>query len=286
MKLPKPSSTRLGGTTSCTFVALALSASAAVVVPASATMRLSISTKLPDSGKFDQRVSPVTWNSTIRPLPRRAAVTSGVPSASVAQVLSLSVASGSAKNLARDGHVVRHRHAGERAVARKRRERLRLIPAQTAAEDAAAAPQLDRNEIVVGGGKARTGEPHQYAAVLDPIGEPIVGVADIADIGQDQHRQILVEKMRHRVGRRFALREPHVGEWLERALDVIARRQQRLGHVGGGAGDDADGAPPPSFVEQLHGAGGPFAGNLDARDIVAEFDRQVEARLGLAIARP
>ena len=59
-------------------------------------MRLSMSTKAPDSGRSDQRVSPVTWNSTIRPLPRRAAVTSGVPSASVAQVFSLSVASGSA----------------------------------------------------------------------------------------------------------------------------------------------------------------------------------------------
>ena len=50
-----------------------------------------------DRGKSDHRVSPVTWNSTIKPLPRRAAVTSGVPSASVDQVLSLSVASGSAK---------------------------------------------------------------------------------------------------------------------------------------------------------------------------------------------
>ena len=40
-------------------------------------MRRSISTKVPDSGRSDQRVSPVTWKSTIKPLPRRAAVTSG-----------------------------------------------------------------------------------------------------------------------------------------------------------------------------------------------------------------
>ena len=97
MKLPKPSSTRLGGTTSRTLLVSALAASVTLVVPASATMRRSISTKAPDSGRSDQRVSPVTWNSTIKPLPRCAAVTSGVPSASVAQVLSLNVASGSAK---------------------------------------------------------------------------------------------------------------------------------------------------------------------------------------------
>ena len=59
-------------------------------------MRRSISTKLPDSGRSDQRVSAVTWKSTIMPLPRFTAVTSGVPSASVAQVRSISPASGSA----------------------------------------------------------------------------------------------------------------------------------------------------------------------------------------------
>ena len=64
--------------------------------PASETTRLSMSTKAPDSGRFDQRVSAVTWNSTIIPLPRGCAVTSGVPSASVTQVRSVSVASGSA----------------------------------------------------------------------------------------------------------------------------------------------------------------------------------------------
>src|SRR5262249_53582 len=60
------------------------------------TSRGSISTKLPDSGRSDQRVSAVTWNSTIMPLPRFTAVTSGVPSASVAQVRSARPASGSA----------------------------------------------------------------------------------------------------------------------------------------------------------------------------------------------
>ena len=59
-------------------------------------MRLSMSTNAPEIGRSDQRVSAVTWNSTMKPLPRRAAVTSGVPSASVAQVRSVNPESGSA----------------------------------------------------------------------------------------------------------------------------------------------------------------------------------------------
>ncbi len=66
-----------------------------------------MSTNAPDSGRSDQRVSAVTWNSTIMPLPRRAAVTSGVPSASVAQVRSVSAGVGLGQNLAVDGHVGR-----------------------------------------------------------------------------------------------------------------------------------------------------------------------------------
>src|SRR5439155_624757 len=77
--LPKPSSTRVGGTTSRTPRPLA-PAESTVADPARETIRFSISTNVPDSGRSDQRVSAVTWNSTTRPLPRRCAVTSGVPS--------------------------------------------------------------------------------------------------------------------------------------------------------------------------------------------------------------
>ena len=188
------------------------------------------------------------------------------------------------QNLTGDGHVVRHRHAVECAFSRKGGKRLRLVPAQAAAENAAAAPQPDRNEIVIGRGEPRTGKAHQHAAILDPMRQPIMGIAgDGADIGENQHRQVLVEEMGHGICRRFPLGKPHVGEWAERALDVIARRQQRLRQVGGHPGYDADGPSPPALVEQLHGAGGAFAGNLDAGNIVADLDRQVELRLGLAI---
>ena len=95
-KAPNPFSVWLGATIARACLFCALPPSATTVVPDSATTRLSISTNEPDNGRSDQRVSPVTWNSTIKPLSRRAAVTRGVPSASVAQVLLPSVASGSA----------------------------------------------------------------------------------------------------------------------------------------------------------------------------------------------
>ena len=82
-----------------------------------------------------------------------------------------------------DSDVIGNGHAGKRAIARKGGERLRLVPAQTAAEDAAAAAQFDRNEIVLRGGEPRTGKAHQNAAFLNPMRKAIVRIADIADIG-------------------------------------------------------------------------------------------------------
>ena len=60
------------------------------------TIRRSISTKLPDIGRSDQRMSALTWNRLTTPLPRCSPVTSGVPSSSEAQLLVASTASGSA----------------------------------------------------------------------------------------------------------------------------------------------------------------------------------------------
>ena len=191
------------------------------------------------------------------------------------------------QHLPRDGHVVRHRHAAERAFAREGGELLRLFPAQAAAEDAAAAAQLHRHQIVVGGGEPRAGEAHQHAAVLDPGGEPVARLArDVADIGQHDHRHVLLDEAPHRLGGRGDLGEPHVGERIERARQIVGRGEQRLRGVGGRAGDDADGAPAPALVEQLHRAGGAFGGNFEARDVVADLDRQVDLGVGSRARRP
>ena len=55
-----------------------------------------MSTNRPESGRSDQSALAVTWNSTMRPAPRACCVTSGVPSASCAQVWLASFAPGSA----------------------------------------------------------------------------------------------------------------------------------------------------------------------------------------------
>ena len=86
--------------------------------------------------------------------------------------------------------------------------------------------------------------------------------------------------------RRAAIAEPHVGERRQRAGQIEGRGQQRLRGIGGRSADDADRAPPPSLVKQLHRAGGAFAGYFQPRDVVAQLDRQIERGFGLAILRP
>ena len=102
---------------------------------------------------------------------------------------------GLGQHLAGDGDVLRHGKPGERAVGGERGEMLRLLPGQAAAEAAPAAAQPDRHEIVVGLREAGAGEAHQHAALLDP---GVEALADFrrqrADIGQHDHRQLLVEE--------------------------------------------------------------------------------------------
>ena len=117
--------------------------------------------------------------------------------------------------------------------------------------------------------------------------EPLARIAgDVADIGEHDHRQVLVEECVTASAGDAPFGKPHIGERAERAREVIARGQQRLRRIGGRAGDDADGAPPPALVEQLHGAGRALAGDLEPRDVVADFDRQIELGLGLAVRWP
>src|SRR6202012_1681297 len=84
--------------------------------------------------------------------------------------------------------------------------------------------------------------------------------------------------------RRAAIAKPDVGERRERAGEIEGRRQQRLRRVVGRPADDSDRAPPPSFVEELDCTGRALTCNLEPRDVVAQFDRQIERRLGLAVS--
>ena len=163
---------------------------------------------------------------------------------------------------------------------------LRLFPGEAAAEAASAAAQLHRHEIVIGLRQAWSGKAHQHAALLDPRVEAFANFRrQRADIGQHDHRQLLVEELRDRLLWRAAIAEPHVGERRQRAGEIECRRQQRLRSVVARSADHADRAPAPSLVEQLHGAGRAFAGYFEPCDVVAQFNRQVERRFGLAVLR-
>ncbi len=179
-------------------------------------------------------------------------------------------------------HVIRHLHAFERARLREGGELLRLVPAQAAAEDAATAPQAYRHQAIVIAGEMRSGEAHQHAAVLDPLAQRPALARDIADVGEDQHGQMLVEEALHRFVGRHRLGDADVGEGGERALEIIGSAEQRHGAVGVGAGDDADGAAAPALVEQLHRASGSLADDFQPRHVVADFDRQVDGGLRLS----
>ena len=182
------------------------------------------------------------------------------------------------------GDIGRHRHAEERAFAGERSQLLRLVPGQAAAQDAAAAPQLHRHEIVVAGSESRAGEAHEHAAFLDPARKLLARLGDVADISEDQHRQALLDELAHRLRRGAAVGEPHVGEGAECAAEIIGRSEQRLGGIGSRAGDYPDRAPAPALVEKRHRAGRALAGNLQSCDVVADLDRQRELGLALAFA--
>ena len=132
--------------------------------------------------------------------------------------------------------------------------------------------------------EAGTSEADQHAALIDPGVEALADIrGQRADIGHHDHRQFLVEELRDRLLRGAAVAGPNVGKRRQRAGQIEIRRQQRLRGVAGGARDDADGAPPPALVEQLHRASRTFACDLQPRDVVAQFDRQLEGRFSLAI---
>ena len=154
-------------------------------------MRRSMSTKRPESGRFDQVVSAVTWKRTMSPSPRLSAVTIGVPSTSEAQVLPGEVAVGLGQDLATDADLGRDGKAEERAFPGEGRERARRVPGERAAEAAPAPAQAHGDEIVAAGGREpRSGKAQEEAAALDEGGDLGERLAvEAADIGEDEDRK-------------------------------------------------------------------------------------------------
>ena len=167
-----------------------------------AMIRRSISTKLPESGRFDQLVSAVTWKRTSQPLPDCAAVTSGVPSASAAQVRSASAPSGSASTWRLTSDVVGHGQAGERAAAR-RSSRAAAASCQERLPPRMRSPwrSVHRDQRVGRRGEARAGEADERAALAHPVGDLLLDVGrQRADVGHGDHRGARLDQFRNRHG--------------------------------------------------------------------------------------
>ena len=134
----------------------------------------------------------------------------------------------SGQHLAGHRDVVGDRHAEEGALARESGQRLRLIPGKRSAENASAAAQPHRYEVVFAGRKPRPGKSYQNAAFVDPTRKTLFRFRDIADIGEDHHRQALVEKLGDGLCRRAALGKAHIGERRKRPRQIVGRSQERL----------------------------------------------------------
>ena len=67
---------------------------------------------------------------------------------------------------------------------------------------------------------------------------------------------------------------------VERLLDVVERRQQRLRLLAVLAGDERHAMPLRARVDEADGAGRALAGDLDAADLVAQLERQLERNGG------
>ena len=185
------------------------------------------------------------------------------------------------QHLAVYAHVRWDRQTSENRTLLERRQRLWRRPRQRAAERAPAEPQRHREQIVAALFKPGSGEPDQDAALLDPGLDPLVDVArQRADIGQHQRAHLLLERQIDIGGDIGVLGAHHFGERGQRLLDVIQRRQQRLRLLAVFARDEPDAVPLRARVQQTDRACRALAGNLDARDLVAQFERQLKRNTG------
>src|SRR5262245_49675366 len=188
------------------------------------------------------------------------------------------------QHLAGNSDVGWDRHSVEWAVAREAGKLLWLVPAQAAAQDSATAPQFYRDQIIITPRKVRSCKSYQNPAIVDPLVQTVQRVDDIADIREDQHRQMTIQKARHCFGWCDAFGETDVGKWIERAGEVVGCADQRLRAICSGAGHDSDSSTAPAPVEKLHGARRALTNDFQSCHVVADFNRQIDYGVGLPLA--
>ena len=159
-------------------------------------MRRSISTNRPDSGRFDQSELAVTWKKITWPLPRLAAVTSGVPSLRRAHTLTSGPSpAGSASTCLLTSTSAGGASPANRLSSPNGASGCGVAQDERAAERAAAEPQRHGQQIVAALLQARAGEAHEHAALLHPLLDALLDVVrQGADVGQHQRRDVALDE--------------------------------------------------------------------------------------------
>ena len=186
------------------------------------------------------------------------------------------------EDLAIHRDIRRDLEAGEQARIFERCERLRRRPRQRAAKCPTAGAKADREEIVAALFQSRTGEADEHATFIDPFADARLQLAgERADVRHNDDRRLLLERAVDRAREARILLTDEFGERRECPVDVVEGGQQRLRLLAALARDEGDAMPARAAVEEMDGAGAAFACDLDARDLIAQLKRQLEAGDGL-----
>ncbi len=150
---------------------------------------------------------------------------------------------------------------------------LRLGPGHRAAEIASARAQLDRHQIAGALRHAPARKADQNPAIGDEFRDALViGAGDLADVGQHQHRDMLVQRVADRA-------RGDIGIGRQCPRQIIQARQQRLLVLRIGRGHQPDLAPLGRGVEQAHRTGRIGIGDDQAFALIAQFQRHLQRRL-------
>ena len=187
----------------------------------------------------------MVWTRISQPLPRRAPVTSGVPSDSEAMVAAARSGPGSASTwrLTRASSVTgrpANGLSGGNGASARGSDQDRAPPRM---RSPARSRTGTRSSLL--GGELGAGEAQQHAALLEPFVDPgaLLGV-EAGRIGHDQQRQGLAQQLEAAAPSRTS------ANGRQRTLDEVELGQQRLIAGAAGGADEADAAPAPALVEQ------------------------------------
>ena len=181
------------------------------------------------------------------------------------------------EHLAADRDLRRYRRSGEETCILDRRQLLRRRPRQGAAKGAAADAQRYGQQLVAAVLEPRAGKADEHAALLHPLLDVLCRFArKRADVGEHEHAGVLRQRLLNAGGEIGSLRLDQLGVRVERLLDVIQRREERLRLFEVLARDQRHAMPLRARVDEADGAGRALAGDLHPANLIAQLERQFE----------